>query len=158
MIDYQSAIISHASSSPPLATLTAESHPDAALLAAWAGLVKASRAFDQTCNVPLPNNGTDADHEPYRRAIEFYESQIERHQASTVEGFAVQLRYLFAKNMECIASFKAAIYGEQLNEELAATLDKDYRDKMLWDMAQAATQASQIGILTDLAGESCHAA
>ncbi|TCT08301.1 hypothetical protein [Aquabacter spiritensis] len=123
--------------------VTAEAHPDKALLAAWAGYVKAQRAFEYACDVLLPNGGTDADHEPYYQAIDFYGDQIERHQASTVEGFAVQLRYLFAKKMGCMASYQAAIYGEPVSDELAATLAADDLDKMLWGMAQAATRASR---------------
>ena len=51
--------------------------------------------------------------------------------------------------MECLASFKTALYGEPVNEELAETLDLDYRDKMLWDMAQAATRASRFPLVTE---------
>jgi hypothetical protein len=118
-------------------------HPDAALLATWSNYMKAYRAFDHAYDVLLPDGGTDADHEPHYQAIEFYEDQIERHQASTVDGFAVQLRYLFAKNMGCADSLRAAVYGEPVSEDLAAELDLAPLDKMLWNMIQAAARASR---------------
>lgn len=123
--------------------MTVERHPDAALLAAWEGYVAAHRAFDHAVEVLLPGGGTNTDHEPYYEAIDFYETQIEQHQASSIEGFAVQLRYLFAKKMESAASYRSAIYGEPVNQELSATLAADWRDRMLWDMTQAAMRASR---------------
>ena len=40
--------------------------------------------------------------------------------------------------MECLDSFRAAIYGEPLSEELSSRLAEDYQDRMLWEMAQSA--------------------
>lgn len=127
----------------------AANHPDAALLAAWAGFIRASRTFEHAREALLPNGGTDADHKPYYQAIGLYRDQIERHQASTIEGFAIQLRYLFAHKMGCMASFNAAIYGDPVDENLAAELNEEYLDKMLWNMVQAANRAGQMSILTD---------
>ncbi|CAO3426726.1 hypothetical protein [Azospirillum argentinense] len=118
-------------------------HPDDDLLEAWAGYVQANRDFDAAVNV-LPDGGTDADHKPFYQRVELYRQVILRHHASTVEGFAVQLRYLFMTKMECLDSFRAAIYGEPLSEELSSRLAEDYRDRMLWEMAQAAARASRV--------------
>lgn len=149
MMDSQSAVVLPVSRRALLATMTAESHPDAALLAAWAGFIRASRTFEHAREALLPNGGTDADHKPYYQAIDLYRDQIERHQASTIEGFAIQLRYLFAHKMGCMASFNAAIYGDPVDENLAAELNEEYLDRMLWNMVQAANRASQMSILTD---------
>lgn len=146
------ALLATAAVAAPLAALmtgapavagTFSAHPDAALLAAWAGYVRAHRDLDQVIEV-LPDGGTDEDHKPYYDAIDFYSSQIEHIPASTVDGFAVQLRYLFAVRKECIASFDAAVRGEPLTNELAAELELDHRDKMLWGMVQAANALATI--------------
>jgi len=118
---------------------TEDAHPDAALLAAFSGYAKANRDFDYACDVLLPGGGSDQDHEPYYQALDSYSEVIERHQASTVEGLAVQLRYLSAKNMCSPDALRAAIYGEPVSDELAAALAANIYDKMLWDMAQRAS-------------------
>lgn len=123
-------------------TVWEAAHPDAALFAAWDGLKKSYRAFNHARDVLLPDGGTDKDHEPYYETMEIHERQIRQHEASTVEGFAIQLRYLFAMRMESLNSFMVALYGDPLERELVAELDEDYRDKMLWSMAQAAARAS----------------
>ena len=61
------------------AVAVSKRHPDAPLLAAWSGYVKAHRDFDYAYEVLLPNGGTDKDHEPYWRAIKAFEEQIEKH-------------------------------------------------------------------------------
>lgn len=126
----------------PLADTPDVEHPDRALLEAWDGFVQAHRTLQHARDVLLPNGGTDAEHEPYWKAVDTYADRIVEHRASTVEGFAVQLRYLFAAYMEDADADRAAFFSEPLTEDLTIALSEDYRPRVLWRMAQAATQAS----------------
>lgn len=126
-------------------------HPDRALLEAWAGYVKAMRDHKHFTEVVMPN-GTDEDYEPYSQVIDALADRIIEHRASTVEGFAVQLRYLFAAWIESADAERAAIYDEPVTEDLAEVLSQDYRERMLWEIAQAATQASRVDLLGSAAG------
>lgn len=128
-----------------LPTLAATPHPDAELLAAWNDYVAAHRAHDQAfADNP---DGSDEDFEPYWEVIDGYAARIRRLQAFTFEGFAVQLRFLFAARVEYRSSFRAAIYGEPVDAEMTEEMETDWRDEMLWRMADAATSASRVPIL-----------
>lgn len=124
-----------------LAAPPAAAHPDAALLAAWDGYRAAWHAFDSAVEL-LPGGGTEEDHAPYLAAIESCIQQIETLPASTVDGLAVQLRYLFAALLESQDALDAGVYGAPVTAGLAADLKGDDRYRMLWTMAQSATHAS----------------
>lgn len=128
-----------------LPTLAAIPHPDAGLLAAWSAYVSAHRAHDQAfADNP---DGSDEDFEPYWEVIDGHAARIRRLRASTVEGFAVQLRFLFAAHVGGLSSFRAAVYGEPVDAEMIEEMETDWRDEMLWMMANAATRASNIAIV-----------
>ncbi|MBK1837330.1 hypothetical protein JHL17_07880 [Azospirillum sp. YIM B02556] len=132
-----------------LALLVATPHPDAELLAAWNDYVSAHRAHDQAfADNP---DGSDEDFEPYWEVIDGHAARIRRLQALTLKGFAVQLRFLFAARVEYRSSFRAAIYGEPADAEMIEELETDWRDEMLWRMADTATNACRIPILTSAA-------
>lgn len=140
-----------ASACLPLAALPtiAAAHPDAELLAAWSDYVSAHRAHDQAfADNP---DGSDEDFEPYWEVIDGHAARIRRLLASTVEGLAVQLRFLFAARIENLSSFRAAVYGEPVDAEMIEEMDRDWRNEMLWRMASAATKASRIPILNAVA-------
>lgn len=52
--------------------------------------------------------------------------------------------------MEDGDSFGTALHGAPLSEELAARLDEDFRDRLLWTMAEAATRAG--GLIVESPG------
>ena len=122
----------------PLAATTpvaALSNPDAELLAAWDGFVRANREFKRAY-AALPNGGTDAEHEPYYRVIDFHRERVEGLPARTAAGVAVKLRLLFSMQMGCIASFNTAVYGEPVSDKLAASLGEELHGSMLWRLIQ----------------------
>lgn len=121
------------------------SNPDAELLAAWEDYVRACRALDMR-----PRGTTDAEDEPFFRKVDSCGDRIEQAVARTMEGLAVQLRYLFAAHMEDIDAERAAIYCEPATDELLETLDLEPRDKLLWNIMQAASGA--YGRMLDIEG------
>lgn len=114
---------------------SAEPHPDAELLAAWEAFIQANRDFERAY-AAMPNGGKEKDHEPYYRVIDFHRERIERLPAFTPAGVAVKLRHLLAANMECMASFDTAVYGEPVSATLAGSFDEDYRYAMMWRLIQ----------------------
>ena len=118
-------------------------------MAAWTDYVAAHRAHDQAfADNP---DGSDEDFEPYWEVIDGHAARIRRLRASTVEGLAVQLRFLFAARVEYRSSFRAAIYGEPVDAEMIEEMETNWRDEMLWRMADAATNAGRIPILNPAA-------
>ena len=117
-------------------------HPDAALFVAWRGYIKAHQDFTYAYDHLLPNGGTDKDHEPYYQIIDSFRDQLERFKATTLEGTALQLRYLFAQQTQRQAAYETAFCGAPMPDELVAEIDVDFIRKQLWRMAHAATEAS----------------
>lgn len=111
---------------------------DAALLEAWQGYTEGFRAFYAACDQMNQEeaNRFHAIHTDHHRKV------IEHAVPQAAAGYAVQLRFLFAALMECRDSERSALDGEPFSEDLAATLEGDYRPRMLWRMAEAATRAA----------------
>ncbi|AUN31941.1 twin-arginine translocation signal domain-containing protein [Niveispirillum cyanobacteriorum] len=114
----------------------ANSHPDAALLEAFAGYVRANKMFQYAAEELLPNGGKDADHEPFYAAIDHYADRLTKTQAQTLEGLRLQVRYIFARQIGTTDALNAAIYGRPATPELLHDIDGDDTLRLLWSIAQ----------------------
>jgi hypothetical protein len=118
----------HSPAAPP----ASKRHPDAALLRAWADYLDANRRLDA-----LPDDRPEEDFEPCILAVEDAEIRLCSMPARTAEGLAL-MRWLWASQKECRASYDASFYGAPMPADLIS----DWRDQLFWKLIADAERMS----------------
>lgn len=99
--------------------------PDGEIFAAWNDYRRAIRYFDA-----LPDDHLDAEYEAYVMFVESAEDRLRTIPATTLQGLALKMRFLWAAIGEETEHYDVIIYDAPVTEEAIS----DGRHRQLWEM------------------------
>lgn len=102
-------------------------HPDAELLFAWDGLQAAATAYQVA---------DDGETNRYCEMVDAIGVRIEAYRPKTLEGVAIQLRYLLTKYIDADCGWSVLVFGNDPDRDFHDIIDNDPHASMLWSMIQ----------------------
>lgn len=103
-------------------------HPDIELLFAWDAFQAAATAYQ--C---APDGETDR----YSEMVDNIGERIEAFTSKTLDGTAIQLRYLLTKYIDADCAWNTLVFGDDPDRDMRDIVDNDPHAGMIWHMIQA---------------------